>query len=81
DNVANEPSLTDQTPVPIQAAATTGTLVPADDKPAILAKVALPAGAEATIADDATVVREDGQAVVPVTVTYPDGTTDTISVP
>ncbi|HEM5050672.1 TPA: FIVAR domain-containing protein, partial [Streptococcus suis] len=81
DNVANEPSLTDQTPVPIQAAATTGTLVPADDKPAILAKVNLPAGAEATIADDATVVREDGQAVVPVTVTYPDGTTDTISVP
>ncbi|CYU48718.1 C protein alpha-antigen [Streptococcus suis] len=81
DNVANEPSLTDQTPVPIQAAATTGTLVPADDKPAILAKVDLPAGAEATIADDATVVREDGQAVVPVTVTYPDGTTDTISVP
>ncbi|WP_170245186.1 Rib/alpha-like domain-containing protein [Streptococcus suis] len=81
DNVANEPSLTDQTPVPIQAAATTGTPVPADDKPAILAKVDLPAGAEATIADDATVVREDGQAVVPVTVTYPDGTTDTISVP
>ncbi|MDG4521487.1 Rib/alpha-like domain-containing protein, partial [Streptococcus suis] len=81
DNVANEPSLTDQTPVPIQAAATTGTPVPADDKPAILAKVNLPAGAEATIADDATVVREDGQAVVPVTVTYPDGTTDTISVP
>ncbi|HEL1702540.1 TPA: FIVAR domain-containing protein, partial [Streptococcus suis] len=81
DNVANEPSLTDQTPVPIQAAATTGTSVPADDKPAILAKVDLPAGAEATIADDATVVREDGQAVVPVTVTYPDGTTDTISVP
>ncbi|HEL2438088.1 TPA: GA module-containing protein, partial [Streptococcus suis] len=81
DNVANEPSLTDQTPVPIQAAATTGTLVPADDKLAILAKVNLPAGAEATIADDATVVREDGQAVVPVTVTYPDGTTDTISVP
>ncbi|UUM48856.1 Rib/alpha-like domain-containing protein [Streptococcus suis] len=81
DNVANEPSLTDQTPVPIQAAATTGTLVPADDKPAILAKVNLPEGAEATIADDATVVREDGQAVVPVTVTYPDGTTDTISVP
>ncbi|HEL2175429.1 TPA: GA module-containing protein [Streptococcus suis] len=81
DNVANEPSLTDQIPVPIQAAATTGTPVPADDKPAILAKVDLPAGAEATIADDATVVREDGQAVVPVTVTYPDGTTDTISVP
>ncbi|HEL2475614.1 TPA: GA module-containing protein, partial [Streptococcus suis] len=81
DNVANEPSLTDQTPVPIQAAATTGTPVPADDKPAILAKVNLPAGAEATIADDATVVREDGQAVVPVKVTYPDGTTDTISVP
>ncbi|HFU4460425.1 TPA: Rib/alpha-like domain-containing protein, partial [Streptococcus suis] len=81
DNVANEPSLTDQTPVPIQAAATTGTPVPADDKPAILAKVNLPEGAEATIADDATVVREDGQAVVPVTVTYPDGTTDTISVP
>ncbi|MGQ7333337.1 Rib/alpha-like domain-containing protein [Streptococcus suis] len=81
DNVVNEPSLTDQTPVPIQAAATTGTPVPADDKPAILAKVDLPAGAEATIADDATVVREDGQAVVPVTVTYPDGTTDTISVP
>ncbi|HEL2207226.1 YSIRK-type signal peptide-containing protein [Streptococcus suis] len=81
DNVANEPSLTDQTPVPIQAAATTGTPVPADDKPAILAKVNLPEGAEATIADDATVIREDGQAVVPVTVTYPDGTTDTISVP
>ncbi|KPA68949.1 hypothetical protein XK27_01190, partial [Streptococcus suis] len=81
DNVVKEPSLTDQTPVPIQAAATTGTTVPADDKPAILAKVDLPAGAEATIADDATVVREDGQAVVPVTVTYPDGTTDTISVP
>ncbi|MGQ7460559.1 Rib/alpha-like domain-containing protein [Streptococcus suis] len=81
DNVVNEPSLTDQIPVPIQAAATTGTPVPADDKPAILAKVDLPAGAEATIADDATVVREDGQAVVPVTVTYPDGTTDTISVP
>ncbi|WP_029176610.1 Rib/alpha-like domain-containing protein, partial [Streptococcus suis] len=81
DNVANEPSLTDQTPVPIQAAATTGTPVPADDKPAILAKVNLPAGAEATIADDATVVREDGQAVVPVKVTYTDGTTDTISVP
>ncbi|NQN83128.1 YSIRK-type signal peptide-containing protein, partial [Streptococcus suis] len=81
DNVANEPSLTDLTPVPIQAAATTGTPVPADDKPAILAKVNLPAGAEATIADDATVVREDGQAVVPVKVTYPDGTTDTISVP
>ncbi|HEM3582289.1 TPA: FIVAR domain-containing protein, partial [Streptococcus suis] len=81
DNVANEPSLTDQTPVPIQAAATTGTLVPADDKPAILAKVKVPEGANATIADDATVVREDGQPVVPVTVTYPDGTTDTISVP
>ncbi|WP_392367958.1 Rib/alpha-like domain-containing protein, partial [Streptococcus suis] len=64
DNVANEPSLTDQTPVPIQAAATTGTPVPADDKPAILAKVNLPEGAEATIADDATVIREDGQAVV-----------------
>ncbi|HHT7735396.1 TPA: Rib/alpha-like domain-containing protein, partial [Streptococcus suis] len=81
DNVANEPSLTDQTPVPIQAAATTGTPVPADDKPAILAKVKVPEGANATIADDATVVREDGQPVVPVTVTYPDGTTDTISVP
>ncbi|HFU3968361.1 TPA: Rib/alpha-like domain-containing protein, partial [Streptococcus suis] len=81
DNVVNEPSLTDQTPVPIQVAATTGTPVPASDKQAILAKVNLPAGAEATIADDATVVREDGQAVVPVTVTYPDGTTDTISVP
>ncbi|MBY5013883.1 Rib/alpha-like domain-containing protein, partial [Streptococcus suis] len=81
DNVVKEPSLTDQTPVPIQAAATTGTLVPADDKPAILAKVKVPEGAEATIADDATVVREDGQPVVPVTVTYPDGTQDTISVP
>ncbi|HEL1662066.1 TPA: GA module-containing protein [Streptococcus suis] len=81
DNVANEPSLTDQTPVPIQAAATTGTPVPADDKQAILAKVKVPEGAEATIADDATVVREDGQPVVPVTVTYPDGTQDTISVP
>ncbi|HEM5272247.1 TPA: FIVAR domain-containing protein, partial [Streptococcus suis] len=81
DNVANEPSLTDQTPVPIQAAATTGTTVPADDKQAILAKVKVPEGANATIADDATVVREDGQPVVPVTVTYPDGTTDTISVP
>ncbi|HEM2768554.1 TPA: FIVAR domain-containing protein, partial [Streptococcus suis] len=81
DNVVKEPSLTDQTPVPIQAAATTGTTVPADDKQAILAKVKVPEGANATIADDATVVREDGQAVVPVTVTYPDGTTDTISVP
>ncbi|WP_195156753.1 Rib/alpha-like domain-containing protein, partial [Streptococcus suis] len=81
DNVVKEPSLTDQTPVPIQAAATTGTPVPADDKQAILAKVKVPEGANATIADDATVVREDGQAVVPVTVTYPDGTTDTISVP
>ncbi|WP_180274929.1 Rib/alpha-like domain-containing protein, partial [Streptococcus suis] len=81
DNVANEPSLTDQTPVPIQAAATTGTLVPADDKQAILDKVEVPEGANATIADDATVVRENGQPVVPVTVTYPDGTTDTISVP
>ncbi|MFM0794654.1 Rib/alpha-like domain-containing protein, partial [Streptococcus suis] len=81
DNVVKEPSLTDQTPVPIQAAATTGTTVPADDKQAILAKVKVPEGAEATIADDATVVREDGQPVVPVTVTYPDGTTDTISVP
>ncbi|HEL1626198.1 TPA: GA module-containing protein, partial [Streptococcus suis] len=81
DNVVKEPSLTDQTPVPIQAAATTGTTVPADDKQAILAKVKVPEGANATIADDATVVREDGQPVVPVTVTYPDGTTDTISVP
>ncbi|MGQ7502912.1 Rib/alpha-like domain-containing protein [Streptococcus suis] len=81
DNVVKEPSLTDQTPVPIQAAATTGTPVPADDKQAILAKVKVPEGAEATIADDATVVREDGQPVVPVTVTYPDGTQDTISVP
>ncbi|WP_161948392.1 Rib/alpha-like domain-containing protein [Streptococcus suis] len=81
DNVANEPSLTDQTPVPIQAAATTGTPVPASDKQAILDKVEVPEGANATIADDATVVRENGQPVVPVTVTYPDGTTDTISVP
>ncbi|MEG3344057.1 Rib/alpha-like domain-containing protein, partial [Streptococcus suis] len=81
DNVVKEPSLTDQTPVPIQAAATTGTTVPADDKQAILAKVKVPEGANATIADDATVVREEGQPVVPVTVTYPDGTTDTISVP
>ncbi|MGC4386943.1 Rib/alpha-like domain-containing protein, partial [Streptococcus suis] len=36
DNVVKEPSLTDQTPVPIQAAATTGTPVPASDKQAIL---------------------------------------------
>ncbi|MGQ7662710.1 Rib/alpha-like domain-containing protein [Streptococcus suis] len=81
DNVVKEPSLTDQTPVPIQAAATTGTPVPASDKQAILDKVEVPEGANATIADDATVVRENGQPVVPVTVTYPDGTTDTISVP
>ncbi|HEL1823224.1 TPA: GA module-containing protein [Streptococcus suis] len=81
DNVVKEPSLTDQTPVPIQAAATTGTPVPASDKQAILDKVEVPEGAKATIADDATVVRENGQPVVPVTVTYPDGTTDTISVP
>ncbi|MFX3718811.1 Rib/alpha-like domain-containing protein, partial [Streptococcus suis] len=55
--------------------------VPAYDKPAILAKVKLPEGAEATLAVDANVLREDGQAVVTVTVTYPDGTTDTISFP
>ncbi|HEL2254955.1 TPA: GA module-containing protein, partial [Streptococcus suis] len=51
DNVVKEPSLTDQTPVPIQAAATTGTPVPASDKQAILDKVEVPEGAKATIAD------------------------------
>ncbi|HEL1951997.1 TPA: GA module-containing protein [Streptococcus suis] len=81
DNVVKEPGLKDQTSVPIQAAAATGTVVPEADKQAILAKVEVPEGAKATIADDAKVVRENGEPVVPVTVTYPDGTQDTIHVP
>ncbi|MGO0038080.1 Rib/alpha-like domain-containing protein [Streptococcus suis] len=81
DNVVKEPGLKDQTSVPIQAAAAIGTVVPEADKQAILAKVEVPEGAKATIADDAKVVRENGEPVVPVTVTYPDGTQDTIHVP
>ncbi|WP_392367089.1 Rib/alpha-like domain-containing protein, partial [Streptococcus suis] len=66
DNVVKEPGLKDQTSVPIQAAAATGTVVPEADKQAILAKVEVPEGAKATIADDAKVVRENGEPVVPV---------------
>ncbi|HFU4467093.1 TPA: Rib/alpha-like domain-containing protein, partial [Streptococcus suis] len=55
-----------------------------EDKDAITAKVDtsnLPDGTTVTVPDGATVAIVDGKPVVPVTVTYPDGTTDTINVP
>ncbi|HFI0238253.1 TPA: Rib/alpha-like domain-containing protein, partial [Streptococcus suis] len=55
-----------------------------EDKDAITAKVDtsnLPEGTTVTVPDDAKVTIVDGKPVVPVTVTYPDGSTDTINVP
>ncbi|HFU4206617.1 TPA: Rib/alpha-like domain-containing protein, partial [Streptococcus suis] len=90
DNQVSEPSLKpveagQPAEVLISVPATADTPITSQaDKDAIVAKVDtsnLPEGTTVTVPEGAKVVIVDGKPVVPVTVTYPDGTTDTINVP
>ncbi|HEM4681228.1 TPA: hypothetical protein U1036_002061, partial [Streptococcus suis] len=87
DSEANNPTVKDPSqPALISVPATENTPVTTEaDKKAITDKVnveGLPnTPTSVVVPDDAKVIIEDGKPVVPVTVTYPDGTTDTINVP
>ncbi|WP_044760526.1 Rib/alpha-like domain-containing protein, partial [Streptococcus suis] len=85
DSVKYTPSLTDaNSPVLTNTPAKANEPVQEDDKAAIAAKVdkkTLPQGTETKVPDDAVVELENGKPVVPVLVSYPDGTSEIIKVP
>ncbi|MDW8721531.1 Rib/alpha-like domain-containing protein, partial [Streptococcus suis] len=69
--------------VKVDAPVTPDSPLSADDKKAIKDAVTIPDGSNgvASLPEDAKVVDRNGTPVVPVTVTYPDKTTDTVYVP
>ncbi|HEM5049222.1 TPA: GA module-containing protein, partial [Streptococcus suis] len=70
-------------PVQVDAPAVQDGTLSEDDKKAIKDAVVIPdgSGGVASLPEDSKVVDRNGTPVVPVTVTYPDNTTDTVYVP
>ncbi|HEL2261548.1 TPA: hypothetical protein TZI96_002334, partial [Streptococcus suis] len=82
DNQVHNPEAPTK-PVQLDVAATTDTSLSDADKQAVKDAVTIPqgSGGVASLPEDAKVVDRNGTPVVPVTVTYPDKTTDTVYVP
>ncbi|HEM6182534.1 TPA: GA module-containing protein, partial [Streptococcus suis] len=82
DNQVHNPEAPTK-PVQLDVAATTDTSLSDADKQAVKDAVTIPDGSNgvASLPEDAKVVDRNGTPVVPVTVTYPDKTTDTVYVP
>ncbi|HEM6233859.1 TPA: GA module-containing protein, partial [Streptococcus suis] len=82
DNQVHNPEAPTR-PVQLDVAATTDTSLSDADKQAVKDAVTIPqgSGGVASLPEDAKVVDRNGTPVVPVTVTYPDGTTETVDVP
>ncbi|MFX3718579.1 Rib/alpha-like domain-containing protein, partial [Streptococcus suis] len=81
DNVAKEPSLKNQTPVGVMDAPAVGAQVEEPTDLEAIKNNVDTKGGTASIEDPTIVEGPNNQPAVAVTVTYPDGTTDTILVP